>query len=99
MHRDGFSHHEDNVHYDDEDEEPFKMRLNQFGDLTGGAFKLYAPDHTGSRMKHCSVQRVVMREDTPDVDAPISVDWTNVNGKNQCQCGSRWAFSNTGSIE
>ena len=91
------------------DEEPFKMRLNQFGDLTGDAFKLYVHGHTGSCMKHRSVaQRVAMREVTPisEVDAPSSVDWTNVNGKsyvtpvkNQGQCGSCWAFSTTGSIE
>jgi len=88
-------------------EEPFTMRMNQFGDLTGDAFKLYVHGHTGSCMKQRTVQqRVAMQEVTPDVDAPSSVDWTNVDGKsyvtpvkNQGQCGSCWAFSTTGSIE
>ena len=83
------------------------MQLNQFDDLTGGAVELYVHGHTGSCLKRRSVQqRVAMREVTPDVDAPSSVDWTNVNGKsyvtpvkNQGQCGSCWAFSTTGSIE
>jgi len=91
------------------DAEPFKLRLNQFGDLTGDAFKLYVHGHAGSCMKHRSVaQRVAMRKVTPiwDLEVPSSVDWTDVDGKsyvtpvkNQRQCGSCWAFSTTGSIE
>jgi len=88
-------------------EESFTMRMNQFGDLTGDAFKLYIHGHTGSCMRKRTVQeRVAMEEVTLDnVDAPTSIDWTNNNGnyvtpvKNQGQCGSCWAFSTTGSIE
>jgi len=73
------------------DAEPFKMRLNQFGDLTGDAFKLYVHGHRGSCMKRRSVaQRVEMFErrtarmtmiSEVAESAPDSVDWTNVDGK------------------
>jgi cathepsin L len=84
----------------------YTMRLNQFGDLTVDEFRFYVHGKTGSCSSKLSVmQRVAMNEETVDVDAPTSIDWTSNNGnfvtpvKNQGSCGSCWSFATTGVIE
>jgi len=85
--------------------ESYTLRLNQFGDLNEEEFKVYVHGHNGSCLRGDRRKRVVS-DSSIKLDAPESVDWTNVSGKsyvsavkNQGSCGSCWAFSTTGSIE
>uniref|UniRef100_A0ACD5Y1R9 Uncharacterized protein n=1 Tax=Avena sativa TaxID=4498 RepID=A0ACD5Y1R9_AVESA len=88
-------------------DEPYKLRLNRFGDMTADEFsRAYA----SSRIAHHRTFRGDQRSDgfihdsaAASSSLPSSVDWRAkgaVTGvKDQGQCGSCWAFSTVASVE
>jgi C1A family cysteine protease len=84
----------------------FKLKMNQFGDLTEEEFRLKVHGHTGSCLPSkdkLKPYRNLDKSQVEDLEVPATVNWATAGKvtpvKNQGDCGSCWAFSTTGSLE
>eukprot|EP00922_Rhytidocystis_sp_ex-Travisia-forbesii_P020403 GHVS01030022.1.p1 GENE.GHVS01030022.1~~GHVS01030022.1.p1 ORF type:complete len:499 (+),score=97.65 GHVS01030022.1:23-1498(+) len=78
----------------------YKVRMNQFGDLTYEEFKA---NYLGLKPKRHSLGVDLSLLEVVDADVPKNWDWKEKGCvsevKDQKQCGSCWAFSTTGALE
>ncbi|KAJ4974678.1 hypothetical protein NE237_007852 [Protea cynaroides] len=93
------------IHEFNKEDNPYKLKLNKFGDMTNFEFR---STYASSKIEHHSMMRGPTRgtggfmyENFENV--PTSIDWRTKGAvapiKNQGQCGSCWAFSTVVGVE
>jgi len=88
------------IHAHNTENHPFKVGMNEMGDLTEQEFR---SRYLGYMPRRADYIRSLNTANLSTENLPASVDWRTKNVvtaiKNQGQCGSCWAFSTTGSTE
>ncbi|XP_057534625.1 vignain-like [Amaranthus tricolor] len=94
------------VHQVNQMDKPYKLKLNQFADMTSHEFRTH---FAGSRISHHRMLHGKKNSGSEGFmyanvkNVPTSVDWRKMGAvtpiKNQGQCGSCWAFSTVAAVE
>ncbi|XP_042500740.1 vignain-like [Macadamia integrifolia] len=92
------------IHEFNKKDEPYKLRLNKFADMTNHEFRA---TYAGSKVRHHTMFRGTSGATEgfmyENVSIPASIDWRTKGAvtpvKDQGQCGSCWAFSTVVGVE